>query len=133
MLTGDATAGFATDWTGRFLGHAPAVVRPRDTAEVAAVLALCTEAGLPAVPQGAAQVTAGAGVILRRVAEADPDPCPLGRGAQVDVKIQARHRDAALPLCLPGGVWPRRGVARPVAWLAGLPCALAPGRGALAQ
>jgi hypothetical protein len=44
VLTGDATAGFATDWTGRFLGHTPAVVRPRDTAEVAAVLALCTDA-----------------------------------------------------------------------------------------
>ena len=52
VLTGDATAGYAVDWTGRFRGHTPAVVRPRDTAEVAAVLALCTEAGLAVVPQG---------------------------------------------------------------------------------
>ena len=104
VLTGDATAGFAVDWTGRFRGHTPAVVRPRDTAEVAAVLALCTDAGLPVVPQGgntglvgggvplegelvlsltrlnrlgpvdheAAQVTAGAGVTLQQVADADP-------------------------------------------------------------
>src|SRR5208337_37303 len=52
VLTGDATTGFAVDWTGRFQGDAPAVVRPRDTAEVAAVLALCTDAGVPVVPQG---------------------------------------------------------------------------------
>ena len=105
VLTGDAAAGFAVDWTGRFRGHTPAVVRPRDTAEVAAVLALCTGAGLAVVPQGGntglvgggvprhgevvlsltrlsqmtpvdrdtAQVTAGAGVTLQRVADADPD------------------------------------------------------------
>ena len=104
VLTGDATAGFAVDWTGRFQGHTPAVVRPGDTAEVAAVLALCTKAGVPVVPQGgntglvgggvplhgevvlslarlnqmgpvdqdAAQVTAGAGVTLQQVADADP-------------------------------------------------------------
>ena len=47
VLAGDAAAGFSVDWTGRFQGRAQAVVRPRDTAEVAAVLALCTEAGLP--------------------------------------------------------------------------------------
>jgi len=104
VLTGDATAGYAVDWTGRFRGHAPAVLRPADTGEVAAVLGLCREAGVPVVPQGgntglvgggvpnhgevvlslarldrlgpvdadAAQVTAGAGVSLQRVADADP-------------------------------------------------------------
>ncbi len=77
---------------------------PADTGEVAAVLGLCREAGVPVVPQGgntglvgggvpshgevvlslarldrlgpvdadAAQVTAGAGVTLQRVADADP-------------------------------------------------------------
>ena len=30
VLTGDATAGYAVDWTGRFRGETPAVVRPRD-------------------------------------------------------------------------------------------------------
>jgi FAD/FMN-containing dehydrogenase len=104
VLTGDATAGYAVDWTGRFRGHTPAVLRPADTGEVAAVLGLCREAGVPVVPQGgntglvgggvpnhgeivlslarldrlgpvdddAAQVTAGAGVTLQRVADADP-------------------------------------------------------------
>ena len=52
VLTGDATAGFTQDWTGRFRGHAAVVVRPGNTAEVAAVLALCTDAGLAVVPQG---------------------------------------------------------------------------------
>jgi FAD/FMN-containing dehydrogenase len=43
VLTGDATAGFAVDWTGRFRGRTPATVRPQNTAEVAAVLALCAD------------------------------------------------------------------------------------------
>ena len=118
VLTGDATAGFAVDWTGRFRGRTPAVVRPRDTAEVAAVLALCTYAGLPVVPQGgntglvgggvprqgevllsltrlsrlgpvdqeASQVTAGAGVTLQRVADADP---------ALDLGILIASRDSA--------------------------------------
>ncbi|HEX2742818.1 MAG TPA: FAD-binding protein [Streptosporangiaceae bacterium] len=64
VLTGDATAGFTVDWTGRFVGQTPAVVRPRDTAEVAAVLALCTEAGLPVVPQGGNTGLVGGGVPL---------------------------------------------------------------------
>jgi FAD/FMN-containing dehydrogenase len=105
VLTGDATAGFAVDWTGRFQGQTPAVVRPRDTDQVARVLACCTGAGLAVVPQGgntglvgggvplhgevllslarlrdlspadpaSRQVTAGAGVTLQQVADADPD------------------------------------------------------------
>jgi len=104
VLTGDATGGYAVDWTGRFRGHAPAVLRPADTGQVAAVLGRCREAGVAVVPQGgntglvgggvprhgevvlslarldrlepvdadAAQVTAGAGVSLQRVADADP-------------------------------------------------------------
>ena len=65
VLTGEATAGYAADWTGRFRGQTPAVVRPRDTAEVAAVLALCTQASLPVVPQGGNTGLVGSGVPLR--------------------------------------------------------------------
>jgi FAD/FMN-containing dehydrogenase len=104
VLTGDATAGYAADWTGGFVGHTPAVLRPGSTAEVASLLALCSDAGVPVVPQGgntglvgggvplhgevvlslarldrlgpvddgAAQVTAGAGVTLQQVADAGP-------------------------------------------------------------
>ena len=118
VLTGDAAAGYAVDWTGRFRGRAAAVVRPRDTGEVAGVLALCSAAGTPVVPQGgntglvgggvplhgevllslarltalspvdreAAQVTAGAGVTLQRVADAADD---------LDLAIQIASRESA--------------------------------------
>ncbi len=64
VLTGDAAAGFAVDWTGRFRGQTPAVVRPGDTGEVAAVLGLCTGAGVPVVPQGGNTGLVGGGVPL---------------------------------------------------------------------
>src|SRR6476659_4065539 len=64
VLTGDATAGFAVDWTSRFRGRTPAAVRPQNPAEVAAVLALCTDAGLPGVPQGGNTGLVGGGVPL---------------------------------------------------------------------
>jgi len=118
VLTGDATAGYTVDWTGRFRGHAPAVLRPADTAEVAGVLAVCHRAGVPVVPQGgntglvgggvpghgevvlslarldrldpvdadAGQVTAGAGVPLQRVADADPG---------LDLGVLIASRDSA--------------------------------------
>jgi FAD/FMN-containing dehydrogenase len=118
VLTGDAAAGYCVDWTGRFRGNAAAVVRPGDTEQVARVLAWCTEAGVPVVPQGgntglvgggvplhgevvlsltrlnqlgpvdhdAAQVTAGAGVTLQQVADADPD---------LDLGIQIASRESA--------------------------------------
>jgi FAD/FMN-containing dehydrogenase len=64
VLTGDAAAGYAVDWTGRFRGATPAVVRPADTAEVAGVLAWCTGAGLAVVPQGGNTGLVGGGVPL---------------------------------------------------------------------
>jgi FAD/FMN-containing dehydrogenase len=48
----DDPAGFLTDWRGAYSGTAAAVVRPGSTAEVAAVVALCREAGVAVVPQG---------------------------------------------------------------------------------
>jgi FAD/FMN-containing dehydrogenase len=118
VLTGEEAAGFAVDWTGRFKGTARAVVRPRDTAQVAEVLKLCADAGAAVVPQGgntglvgggvprhgevvlslnrlnrlgevdreASQITAGAGVTLQRVADADPD---------LDLGIQIASRESA--------------------------------------
>jgi FAD/FMN-containing dehydrogenase len=84
VLTGDAAAGYAVDWTGRFAGHTPAVLRPRDTEQVAAVLARCTSAGLAVVPQGGNTGLVGGGVPLhgevvlsltrlRELSPADPD------------------------------------------------------------
>ena len=48
----DVMASYAIDWTGRFIGQPTAVVRPGDSREVAAVVALCREAGVALVPQG---------------------------------------------------------------------------------
>ena len=45
-------APFVTDWRGRYRGAAQCVVRPGNTAEVAAVVKACVEAGVPIVPQG---------------------------------------------------------------------------------
>jgi FAD/FMN-containing dehydrogenase len=64
VVTGDAAAGYEVDWTGRFRGHAPAVLRPGSTEEVAGVLRLCGEAGLAVVPQGGNSGLTGGGVPL---------------------------------------------------------------------
>jgi FAD/FMN-containing dehydrogenase len=53
VLTGDAeVAPYVVDWRGRYRGAARAIVRPATSAEVAAIVAQCHEAGIPIVPQG---------------------------------------------------------------------------------
>jgi len=97
VLTGDATAGYVTDWTGGFTGHTPAVLRPRDAAEVAAVLALCTGAGVAVVPQGGNTGLVGGGVprqgeVVVSVARlgglgpVDPDSGQVTAGAGVSLQ-----------------------------------------------
>ena len=53
---------FLVEPRGLFRGQAQAVVRPGNTAEVAAVLALCAEAGVAVVPQGGNTGMCGGGV-----------------------------------------------------------------------
>jgi FAD/FMN-containing dehydrogenase len=48
----EVTASYVTDWTGRFHGSTPAVVRPRTTAEVAEVVALARRHRVALVAQG---------------------------------------------------------------------------------
>jgi FAD/FMN-containing dehydrogenase len=48
----DVVSGQVRDWTGRFVGSTPAVVRPGSVDEVAAVLRVCSAAGAAIVPQG---------------------------------------------------------------------------------
>jgi FAD/FMN-containing dehydrogenase len=76
-------AGFEVDWTGQHGGVSRAVVRPGSTAEVAAVLVACGEAGAAVVPQGGNTGLVGGGVpaggevvlSLRRLAAIGPvDP-----------------------------------------------------------
>ena len=52
LVDADLRASYETDWTGRFTGRAAAVVRPADTAGVAAVVRACADHDAPVVPQG---------------------------------------------------------------------------------
>lgn len=63
-------APYETDWTRRFAGRARAVVRPADTAQVAAVVRVCAEHHVPVVTQGGNTGLVGGSV-------------PRGDGAQV--------------------------------------------------
>ena len=45
-------AAYVTDWRGKFTGQPLAVLRPADTAQVAAAVKLCAAHGVPIVPQG---------------------------------------------------------------------------------
>jgi FAD/FMN-containing dehydrogenase len=56
------TASYETDWTGRFGGQARCVVRPADTGQVAAVVRLCAEEGVPLCVQGGNTGLVGASV-----------------------------------------------------------------------
>lgn len=48
----DLRAGYEVDWTGRYRGQAPAVVRPGSIEELSRVMGLCHAAGQPVVVQG---------------------------------------------------------------------------------
>ncbi|HEY3942820.1 MAG TPA: FAD-binding oxidoreductase [Acidimicrobiales bacterium] len=102
----ELVASYVVDWTGRFAGGSPAVVRPGTPAEVAAVLALCAEHGVAVVPQGGNTGLVGGGVplegelvvTLRRLDEVGPvDPAAgqltAGAGATV-AAVQGAARAA---------------------------------------
>lgn len=86
VLTGADAAPYLTDWRERYSGQALAVVRPGSTDEVAAVVRLCADAGVPIVPQGgntglcggATPDDSGRAVVLslqrlNRIRDIDPD------------------------------------------------------------
>ena len=53
VLTGESdTASYCTDWRDLYHGRALAVLRPASTAELAGLVRLCAEQGVPMVPQG---------------------------------------------------------------------------------
>jgi FAD/FMN-containing dehydrogenase len=61
----EIVASYTTDWTGRFVGDSPVVVRPESTEQVAGVVSVCRELGLALVPQGGNTGLVGGGVPLR--------------------------------------------------------------------
>lgn len=78
LTEGDLSA-YEQDWRRRFRGRARAVVRPGSTAEVAAVVRTCAEAGAALVPQGGNTGLVGASV-------------PDGSGTQVLLSLQRLKR-----------------------------------------
>ena len=52
VLTGDMIGAYERDWTGRWAGAARAVVRPRDAAEVAALVHLARRFAVTLIPRG---------------------------------------------------------------------------------
>ena len=52
LVDDDLRAPYEVDWTRRFTGRARCVVRPADTAQVAAVVRACGGAGVPCEPLG---------------------------------------------------------------------------------
>ena len=60
----DERASYELDWTGRFRGTTPAVVRPGSALEVAGVIEICRARGIAIVPQGGNTGLVGGGVPL---------------------------------------------------------------------
>jgi FAD/FMN-containing dehydrogenase len=61
----EVVASYTTDWTGRFVGHSPLVVRPGTAEDVAGIVLACRELELALVPQGGNTGLVGGGVPLR--------------------------------------------------------------------
>jgi FAD/FMN-containing dehydrogenase len=102
----DVVASYTIDWTGRFCGSTPAVVRPGSAEEVAAVLSLCRSHSAAVVPQGGNTGMVGGSVplhgevvvSLRRLSVVGPVDAAAGQlTAQAGVTlagVQAAARDA---------------------------------------
>jgi FAD/FMN-containing dehydrogenase len=97
-------AAYTTDWTKKFSGEAPCVLRPHDTEEVALCVRACAKLGLKLVPQGGntglvgASVPRGGEVILslsrlNKIEEFDAASATVLVGA--GVVLQALHEDLA--------------------------------------
>lgn len=111
ITTGDAIpAKYRADWAGLDPVLPVALARPRDTAEVSALLAACHAAGVPVVPQGGLTGISGAahpeetGIVLslerlNTIEEIDPDSGTMTAGAGVILETaQDAARDNGLML-----------------------------------
>jgi FAD/FMN-containing dehydrogenase len=107
---------YVNDWLGKSHGRTVAVVRPRNTAEVSAIMRLCHQSQTPVVPQGgntgmsggATPDMSGAQVILslnrmKRIHEVDPVNNTLTADAGVvlaEIQQSARAVGRYFPLSL---------------------------------
>ncbi len=97
-------AAYTTDWTKKFSGSAPCVLRPHDTVEVAQCVRACGKLGLKLVPQGGntglvgGSVPRGGEVVLslsrlNKIEELDAASATVQVGA--GVVLEALHEDLA--------------------------------------
>ncbi len=103
VLTGADAAPYGTEWTGKYRWTPRAVLRPADTAQVAAVMALASETRTPVVPvagrTGITGATFAEGQLmlslerLNRIRALNPDARTITVGAGV---ILSSIHDAAL-------------------------------------
>jgi FAD/FMN-containing dehydrogenase len=110
------TAGACEDWRRLYKGRTSAVIRPANTEEVAAVVRLCAEAGVPIVTQGGNTSMVGGAVPaedgselvlstvrLNRVRDLDPVDMTMTIEAGVTLKaaqLAAAERGCLLPLSI---------------------------------
>lgn len=106
LTDADVVAGYTTDWTGRFVGSTPAVVRPGDVDEAAAIVAACRRDGVALVPQGGNTGLVGGSVPLAgevvvstermtSITDVDADSGQLTAGAGATLAaVQAAAQDA---------------------------------------
>jgi FAD/FMN-containing dehydrogenase len=102
LVDRDLRSAYETDWTRRFTGEARCVVRPADTAEVAAIVRACADAGVGITVQGGNTGLVGGGVpaggevllSLGRLTDLDPvDPleAQVTAGAGVTLEKLQQH------------------------------------------
>ena len=98
----DMIAGQLVDWTGRFRGHSPAVVRPATTDEVVEIVTVCRAHSVALTPQGGNTGLVGGGVPLAgevvldlrrldRLGPVDPIAGQVTAGAGVTIGALAEH------------------------------------------
>jgi FAD/FMN-containing dehydrogenase len=101
----DLIDGHTVDWTGRWRGSTPAVVRPGSTSEVSGVLRVCREFGVAVVPQGGNTGLAGGATPLehqvvlsltrlRGIEDVDREMGQVTVGAGVTIATAAAVLDA---------------------------------------
>lgn len=107
---------YLVSWRDEYRGRTPLVVRPAATAEVAAVVGACAEAGVAIVPQGGNTGLTGAGIPhmdaseivlslsrMNRVREVDPvnDTITVEAGCVLaDIQTAAAEAERLFPLSL---------------------------------
>jgi FAD/FMN-containing dehydrogenase len=103
LIGSDSVGGYVTDWTGRYVGSTPAVVRPGSVDEVADVIRQCRAHQVALVPQGGNTGLVGGGVPLegeivlstRRLdALGDVDAVGMQLEARAGVTLAAVHAAA---------------------------------------